>query len=175
MAPVEDSIHVAGCSSVKVLGVGSVEHEPAGSWIEAEHVHRGQSALPGEIHDGQPMVCEKFILLHDEGAHLSGRYACKRRLELGRRAHRGEMECQSQAAGGGVHLGELNLVDGIIRDGLCQGATTDNGFYVIYAHTASYKSATSEGTVTLSKESAKDVLTFMLSSGRAAPKLERVR
>src|SRR6185503_2671925 len=33
--------------------------------------------------------------------------------ELGSRAHLGEMECQSQAAGGGVHLGELNLVDRI--------------------------------------------------------------
>ena len=57
------------------------------------------------------MVPEELVLLHDEGTDLSGRHACECSLELGRRSRLSEMECQSQAAGGNIHLAELNLVD----------------------------------------------------------------
>src|SRR4029453_13790069 len=43
--------------------------------------------------------------------------ACKRSIELGRRAHFGKMKCQSQGAGGSSHLGELSFVSLIARIG----------------------------------------------------------
>jgi len=68
-----------------------------------------------------------------------------------------------------IHINEDGTYQGIAASG---AKTT--GRITVTGDTASYKSATSEGTVTLSKESGKDVLTFMPSSGRPA-KLEKVK
>src|SRR5262249_44366863 len=83
----EDSVF--GGASVKILGTGSVGHEPAGPRIEAEHIHSGQSMPGGGINDQRPIADKKVVLLHDEGADMSCSDACKRSFELGRRAHVG--------------------------------------------------------------------------------------
>lgn len=61
--------------------------------------------LRPEFATQRPVGDKEVILLHDEGADVSCRHACKRPLELGRSAYLGEMKSQSQAAGSGIHLG----------------------------------------------------------------------
>lgn len=69
-----------------------------------------------------------------------------------------------------IHINEDGTYQGIAATG---AKTT--GRITVTGGKASYRSTTSEGTVTLSEEGGKDVLTFAPTSGRAAPKLERVR
>jgi hypothetical protein len=69
-----------------------------------------------------------------------------------------------------IHINEDGTYEGIAASG---AKTT--GRITVTGGKASYRSTTSEGTVTLSEEGGKDVLTFMPASGRGAPKLERVR
>jgi hypothetical protein len=64
--------------------------------------------------------------------------------------------------------------DGTYQGTAASGART-TGRITLTGGKASYRSATSEGTVTLSEEAGKDVLTFMPASGRGPAKLERVR
>jgi hypothetical protein len=68
-----------------------------------------------------------------------------------------------------IHINEDGAYQGIAASG---AQTT--GRITVTGDTASYKSATSEGSVTLSKESGKDVLTFVPANGRPA-KLEKVK
>jgi hypothetical protein len=69
-----------------------------------------------------------------------------------------------------IHINEDGAYHGIAASG---AKTT--GHITVTGGKASYRSTTSEGAVTLSEESGKDVLTFVPTSGRAAPKLERVK
>jgi hypothetical protein len=69
-----------------------------------------------------------------------------------------------------IHINDDGTYQGIAASG---AQTTDR--ITVTGGKASYRSTTSEGTVTFSEEGGKDVLTFAPTSGRAAPKLERVR
>jgi hypothetical protein len=64
--------------------------------------------------------------------------------------------------------------DGSYEGVAASGAKT-TGKVMVAAGKASYRSTSSEGTVTLSQEGGKDVLTFMRSDQRGSARLERVR
>jgi hypothetical protein len=64
--------------------------------------------------------------------------------------------------------------DGSYEGTAASGAKT-TGKVMVSAGKASYRSTSSEGTVTLSREAGKDVLTFMRSDQRGSARLERVR
>ena len=69
-----------------------------------------------------------------------------------------------------IHINEDGTYHGIAAT----GANTTGRITVTHGK-ASYRSTTSEGTVALSEEGGKDVLTFAPNSGRGSAKLERVR
>ncbi len=69
-----------------------------------------------------------------------------------------------------IHISEDGSYQGIAASG---ARTT--GRITVTGGKASYRSTTSEGTVTLSQEGGKDVLTFVPSSGGNPQKLERLK
>jgi hypothetical protein len=69
-----------------------------------------------------------------------------------------------------IHINEDGTYEGIAAS----GARTA-GRITVTGGKASYRSITSDGTVTLSEENGKDVLTFEPSGRRGSQKLERVR
>jgi len=64
--------------------------------------------------------------------------------------------------------------DGSYEGTAASGART-TGEIMVTAGKAAYRSTGSEGTVTLSQEGGKDVLTFMLADRRGSARLERMK
>ena len=76
---------------------------------------------------------------------------------------------------GNANLASIHInADGTYQGTAASGAQTI-GRITITAGKAYYRSTSSEGTVTLSEERGKNVLTFAMSSGRTSATLERVR
>jgi len=76
---------------------------------------------------------------------------------------------------GNVNRASIHINDDGTYQGIAATGAQTTGRIAVTKGKASYQSNTSEGTVTLSEESGKDVLTFVPSSGRSPAKLERVR
>ena len=81
---------------------------------------------------------------------------------------------QWRAVGGASAAAIRIKPDGSYEGTAASGAKT-TGRIVVTAGKAAYRSTSSEGTVTLSQEDGRDVLTFMLPDRRGSARLERVK
>lgn len=78
-------------------------------------------------------------------------------------------------AAGGVSAASIRIkADGSYEGTSANGAKT-TGQVTATGGKASFKSATAAGSVTLSQEGGKDVLTFVTADGRSSAKLQRVK